>query len=434
PTLPVVPTSTEIMQINVPATQEFSTLLTAPEACYATNHTSAGVALIAGPGVNYDTIDIMQPGTSLRVLVYTLDGWYQVMQQAGGQPYWVYGGAVTLTGDCDRLQQPTPAPLPDGSCVGVGTEVVNIYVGPGDDYPIINAFNIQDRPIAGMTSDNSWVQLRQPVAGTTVIGWTNQAALEGNCASLPYISAAQFVTEPLPIFNQPGETTSPQIEVFGASTENAAPGQIINLYWTVAGADRVKITDDSLKTLFDNLPAMTSTDLVMPLTFNASTTLTLDAFKPGNTSLFADATASITILLQCPAVYFLFDQSCQEGYQDTGTAQRFEQGWIMRRNGSGDGLVLFDDGSVGEPRLSDTITGTPPEGLFLPGEAFSAFYRTALGWATSEPQTYTLVVQRDLYDPNQSTQRYQLNLPDGRTIQLQQATSGNFIGWSNVNP
>lgn len=429
-----IPPATEITQFDSSATQEFSTLLMATEACYAANNTSAAIALTAGPGVNYDTIEAMQPGASMRVLVYTLDGWYQLMSATGKQPYWVYGGAITLTGDCERLYEPTSIPLPDGSCVGVGSEVVNIYVGPGDNYPMISAFNLAERPTAGMTSDNGWVQLRQLIAGSTVIGWTNQAALEGNCAGLPYIPAANFVPQPLNIPHQSGETAAPRIEAFSASAQTAIPGQTITLSWTVSGVDRVKITDDSQTIQSNNLPAISSTTMTLPLTFNASITLTLSAFKPGNTSDFADVTSAITLTTQCPSVYFLFDQNCQQGYQDSGSAQRFERGWIIRRNESPAGLVLFDDGRVGEPRLSDLISGTPPDGFSMPGDVFLPFYRTALGWATGEPQNYTLFVQRNLYDPNQPTQRYQLNLPDGRLIQLQQATVGNFISWSSVNP
>ncbi|HEX2618921.1 MAG TPA: hypothetical protein VHL11_02210, partial [Phototrophicaceae bacterium] len=457
PEMDATATSASSFQIDAAPTTDTQnqSLFVDPEnTCTATNNTTDNQMLLEGPGVNFDVIDVLTPGSSQRVLVYTLEGWYQIMPQAGGRPMWIYGGTLTLNGDCERLVQPTPAPTADGSCVATGNGTVNIHVGPDDHYPVWNTLNLADRPTIGLKSDDGWVELRQTIAGDLWRGWSKEVSLEGVCDKVPYVAAQDFVPEPFPVLEATpsigssngstsgGSATSetpgsqPQIMSFTSSATTASVGDVITLSWQVIGVNQVQITTDLdgdgfNDSVIDNLPATGSTGIVIEPSAVSVQTFTLHAFAttPGD----ADASAAIILNIACPSVYFLFGQNCQISYQTTIRAQRFEHGYLLVQPGLYAGLVLLDDGSIGIPNQSDQITSAPVPPLMYPDADFGAYYRTALGWATEPTQSYTMTVERAPYDPTQPRQYYRLNLPDGRMIQIEQQTGGNFIGWNSVN-
>jgi hypothetical protein len=120
----------------------------------------------------------------------------------------------------------------------------------------------------------------------------------------------------------------------------------------------------------------------------------------------------------CPEVYF-FGSAC-EGQIEV-IAQRFEFGIIIKHRTQDRALVIFDNGTLGEPSLVDALVGAPLEGRFAPALALMPYYRTALGWAVFDPQAYVLGINRTFDGA------VHVNLPD-RMIAL----SGDLTTWTTI--
>ncbi len=111
------PTPTRVLETATPtaptATATLSVTATATNAI-ATADYNANVR--SGPGVNYGWVDFFLGGQTATVIgryESDVDGtWWSIRRIGGGLDGWVWGGAVTVTGDLSGVPYLTPPPTP----------------------------------------------------------------------------------------------------------------------------------------------------------------------------------------------------------------------------------------------------------------------------------------------------------------------------------
>jgi hypothetical protein len=236
-----------------------------------------------------------------------------------------------------------------------------------------------------------------------------------------------------------GEETAeanPQVVAYYSSSNTVKPGETITLYWEVVGGNRIQIAadfdDDGVYEFTrDNLPLSGMIEAQIPMTDDSIETFNLWTYS--SDPLIPTSETLLSVAIQCPYVYFFFGSDCPTGneFEDMVTVQRFQNGYIFHRSLSSEGLVLFDDGTVGRPGFSDALEGVPPDGLLAPAQELMPFYRAALGWATSPTETYVMSIRGAVYNPSLNEQSVWMSLPDGGTARIE-TTNGNFNGWTRV--
>jgi hypothetical protein len=211
--------------------------------------------------------------------------------------------------------------------------------------------------------------------------------------------------------------TAPTIQQFSVVPNTVQPGQTVTVRWQTSGAAHIEIAADYAGT--GRFMVVHETDVstnIVPLTLpqdvreqvvfelrlygfddteaaETSTAVEVPTLMP--ISLLASEQVSVAI--QCPYIYLLYGNQCPDASvtQLTGTVQRFEHGWIIRRNDLGEGLVLFDNGTVSANIPAQaTPQGTAPAGLFSPDPVIIPFYQTALGWAQAPAKEVMLHVSK----------------------------------------
>jgi hypothetical protein len=208
----------------------------------------------------------------------------------------------------------------------------------------------------------------------------------------------------------------PAIQQFSIVPNTVQPGQVLTVRWQTTGADTIEIAADytgigsfevinvsdvSTDNVTITLPEAVREQVTFELRlYDTDDTGTAEAASASDTSLpfsamTAAASAQVSIAIQCPYIYLLYGNHCPDdtATQLNGTVQRFENGWIIRRNDVGEGIVLFDNGTIQSSVSAEPVpTGTAPEGLFAPDPSVSAFYQTALGWAQAPAKGVVLHV------------------------------------------
>lgn len=226
------------------------------------------------------------------------------------------------------------------------------------------------------------------------------------------------------------------VVLFTVSPNTVQPGQMVILSWEVSGASRVQLVadfddDGTYEFSQDNLPDIGSTAVIMPMTDDSLESFQLWVY--GEDPIIPASQTSVSVAIQCPYTHFFFGNNCPTGIETifTATAQRYQNGIIILRDGSSEGLVLFDDGTVGTPNLVDSPSAFPPDGLSAPSPEFAPYYRLALGWATDAPVTYQMTTRGAVFNPALDEQPIWLTLPNGRTIQIN-SSNGNLTDWKRV--
>lgn len=251
---------------------------------------------------------------------------------------------------------------------------------------------------------------------------------------VPFASDITQETNPAGVARMGGEQTPEavgQIVTFYTTTNTVQPGGMVILNWEVLEANRVQVVadfnDDGIYDFDqDNLPLSGTTQAVISSSNASIETFYLRAY---GRDMQVYSEASVSVAIQCPYTYFFFESDCPDGseVQVSVSIQRFENGYILLRSFSYEGLVLFDDGTVGELGMMDEVVGTPPDGLLPPAPELMSFYRTGLGWATGTMEMVSAMIGGE--PPATTRQSLWITLPNGEVFRMN-SENGNFTGWN----
>jgi hypothetical protein len=224
-----------------------------------------------------------------------------------------------------------------------------------------------------------------------------------------------------------------QVVSFDAYPNTVQPGGMVVLNWEVVEANHVRIVadfdDDGVYDFDqDNLPLNGTTQAVISASQGASETFYLQAYDNDSQ---AYSEAAFTVVIQCPYTYFFFGYDCPDGneVEVSVNVQRFENGYVLLRNLSGEGIVLFDNGTIGELGMADVVGEMPPEGLMPPAPDLIPYYRSNLGWATGAMETHSGTIRGEPFNPAADRQSMSIRLSNGEEFQINR-TNGNFTSWN----
>lgn len=249
--------------------------------------------------------------------------------------------------------------------------------------------------------------------------------------------------------NNPLSETDPVVQRFSVVPNTVQPGQTVTVHWQTSGADWIEIAVDttgsgvyrrvhSSDVSTDSLSYTVPTDIRDQISFELRLIQHMDADQltseispetadssTGATTLMnmtTSVTERVSAAVQCPYIYLLYGSRCPDaaGTQFTATVQRFENGWIIRRNDLGEGIVLWNNGTVATGAAGQPIpTASPPSGFHAPGADVAAFYQTALGWALMPPQQVqvrgSVLSRNNTSDP--ASQWFRVDILNAQTAQ-----------------
>lgn len=245
-----------LSQPNVSAQMDVQT-----SACYAVNNQRDIVNIYALPGIQYDLVDVLNPGERIEVFTGGENGWYQTIRimEPRAITGWIDGSLVSLEGICNELPMPTPTPA--GTITPVSQQClvssastsdgVDMYAGPGTTYQIINTIRPQVTAIVMAQSDNGWYQVSYTALSRTWIGWVNQAEVLQyfNCENLSVIRSEGYIPESTPVL-APTATVSAVITPIGSASDvvyftafptTASVGDTLTLRWETRDAENIWI-------------------------------------------------------------------------------------------------------------------------------------------------------------------------------------------------
>lgn len=85
--------------------------MTAPYAtCTSSSATGSDVAVYNWPGLAFNIVDTLPVGEAWNTVVFSSDGWYEVVDPDDFSVGWVPGTQIHLNGDCSYLTLPSPTP------------------------------------------------------------------------------------------------------------------------------------------------------------------------------------------------------------------------------------------------------------------------------------------------------------------------------------
>jgi anti-sigma factor RsiW len=268
------------------------------------------------------------------------------------------------------------------------------------------------------------------------------------------------------------DDTVPAIQQFSVVPNTVQPGQMLTVRWQTSGADYIEIAADyaaagsfevvevsdvSTDSISLTLPQDVKNQVVFELRlYDVEESATpevitmTDAGSATSTLLPMPVAVSsqVSVAIQCPYIYLLYGNQCPDDSvtQLSGKVQRFEYGWILRRNDLGEGVVLFDNGTVSTNLPAQALPQTNPSaGMLTPDPSLMPFYQTALGWAQAPAKDVVLHVSMAddaaMNSINDESQLFAVQLFEASTgqavlsieLEWQGSTSvGNFSQWRNV--
>lgn len=336
-----------------------------------------------------------------------------INQITGGKAY------IGVTWDVTHRQPMTSLVfeqvLPDGSTASAELTRTNQWTASKGSGTLQLAFSRQDQPLQ--------VRLR-------IVDLRSGQSLADASLSLPITGT--LVPTPVPTQAPPPVSSGPQVILFTVNPPIVNLGDSVTVQWQVVGATSVGINEISL----DGPIIGWAPNAGLSGTWTAPINWYYRAQDTAFTLYAQDAaghtvTQNLGVTVRCPATFFFQETS---GYCPTGPAtqvqaayQTFEHGFmvwwgdtkkimVFYGGGPNGALDTYQDLWAGEDIV---IADTPPAGLIAPQRGFGKVWtdnsgvRSALGWATSQEQSYTLTTQTrggNRYAPIYFT------LPDGRIV------------------
>lgn len=217
---------------------------------------------------------------------------------------------------------------------------------------------------------------------------------------------------------QPTETGAqaeiPKITTFAATPNIISQGSPVTLRWEVGGANRVTLAMLNPLDKYTDVKTSQSTngtwEITLPAIYEGVVTFRLTATGPNG----EQASAQTSVTVACRYIYFFpppdEETTCPTSEATTTPAlfQVFESGYMVWREDTNDVYVIaiesnramqYDNLWTEDEPATPDIDETPPDGYLVPEDAFGKVWaendsvRTALGWATGQPETYTMQTQ-----------------------------------------
>jgi uncharacterized protein YraI len=148
--------------------------------CLVTPNSSDPVNVRTGPGGDFPVIALLNPGLYLVPFEYN-NGWYGTNISPTEVGY-VSETVVTVEGNCSANANPAAQLQASQVCsIRPLISVLNIYGGPGPEFPVVGALGSEYQMQVFGRADNGWISVATYDGVST--GWVNpnEVALVGPC-------------------------------------------------------------------------------------------------------------------------------------------------------------------------------------------------------------------------------------------------------------
>lgn len=345
---------------------------------------------------------------------------------------------------------PSPTPQPQPTVISNWTDPViiapdacytlpffsSIGIAVGERWRIADALGgvtlhgaaVANQPVAVLAGGTPFTVVAGPTCFTAQLGSSTLAFRRWQVAPLDGRSGG-WLDEWDPFTKETLIMPDPQVMSFTAVPASISTGGAVTLSWVVTGAEDVYLFTYHNLLRYGN--AMLNDGKALPASGSLTVTpppmlrrvLYAIGFVPRNE-------ATVTVDIACTEPFFVNTRdtlfACPAGAPDRVPAayQPFERGFMVWQNGtiwvfaSGAASAAFVDGWNGE---LITFPEEPPAGLWLPARGFGKIWtevdwvRSALGWALTPEQAYTMTLQQT--QTAYATFGYFFDLPDGRLIE-----------------